>query len=223
MKRMGILAAVTAVTALALAAGCSSPSTDNGDDGGTPDGTPSGGEESGASPIVIASGQNVADGLAVDGTSVYWTTNLDGNVMKAPVGGGAAVTLASGQSQPTGIVVDSRSVYWANGDGTIMKAALDGSGRTTLASGPADPDVVAIAVDANDVYWTTHVDGALMSVPISGGAEHRDGHEDGRLDLHGGGYLARLAPPVLTPELAPSRIRSRRCRDRSSRCSPDRG
>jgi hypothetical protein len=97
----------------------------------------------GGVPTTLASGQNPA-GIAVDDQNVYWTnsssfsgssdggaggvTNVDGSVMKVPLGGGAPVVVASGQANPMGIAVDAASVYWANNgtdnynlDGAIMK------------------------------------------------------------------------------------------------------
>ncbi len=65
-------------------------------------------------------------GLAVDGTSVYWTAELAGTVVKMPIGGGLVTTLASGQDYPYAIAVDDTSVYWTNEDnggsnGTVMQ------------------------------------------------------------------------------------------------------
>lgn len=170
MMKQTAMNVLAGLAMLALTAGCSSPESAGvgAIDGGTPDGAWSGGE-SGTAPIVIASGQNVADGIALDGTSIYWTTNLGGTVMKAPLAGGPAVTLASSQSQPTGVAVDATNIYWANGDGTVMKAPLQGGTPTMLAAGQENPGVVGVAVDANSVYWTARAGGAVMSVPVGGG------------------------------------------------------
>ena len=63
----------------------------------------------------LASGQSSPYSIAIDSTSVYWSTcgseNLaDGTVMKVPLDGGALVTLATGQGEPVGIAVDATSV-----------------------------------------------------------------------------------------------------------------
>jgi DNA-binding beta-propeller fold protein YncE len=108
--------------------------------------------------------------IAVDSTSVYWTT-IDGSVTKIGLAGGSPVTLVSGQS-PQGIAVDANNVYWTNTgasstDGKVMKVPLGGGTPITLASGQNGPS--GIAADRTSVYWvnydiTTMGNGAVMRV-----------------------------------------------------------
>lgn len=133
----------------------------------------------GGTATVLATGQSVPQGIAVDGTSVYWAnegtgigpdggTEWNGSIMKVPVDGGTPTTLASGQS-PVGIAVDKARVYWANsGQGTIMSLPIEGGTPTVLASGQSNP--YGIAVDANNVYWTNSGDSTVMREALEGGA-----------------------------------------------------
>ena len=83
---------------------------------------------SGGTIDTLASGGDLVLGIAVDGTSVYFTTaynnGVPGEVLKAPLQGGPAVTLASRQQNVGGIAVDATSVYWINQigpNGSVMK------------------------------------------------------------------------------------------------------
>ncbi|MGH7436223.1 MAG: hypothetical protein ACRENE_11165 [Polyangiaceae bacterium] len=87
----------------------------------------------GGPSTIIASGQTNLSGLAIDATSVYWTStgtsshcNTDGTVMKAPLRGGPSVTLVSNEFGPVGIAVDATGdIYWISGGdatgGTVRK------------------------------------------------------------------------------------------------------
>jgi hypothetical protein len=155
--------------------GANAPSTR----GESNDGSP---QQVSRSLVTLASGQDGAIGIAVDGTSVYWTTN-GGTVSKVPIGGGAVVTLAAQGGSTFGIAIDSASVYWTalapsgNGpvvsaNGTVMKVALAGGDPVTLATG--QNQVAFIAVDGTSVYWTNQDttapgSGTVMKIALDGG------------------------------------------------------
>ena len=68
----------------------------------------------GSAPVTLASGADRALGIAVDGTSVYWTDERSNSVLKVSAEGGSVTTLASEQNMPWSIAVDANSVYWTN-------------------------------------------------------------------------------------------------------------
>ena len=125
--------------------------------------------------VTLAAGQTCPWGMAIDATSVYWTTCGDptgGNVLKVPKAGGNVVTLAAGD-RLSGIAVDGTSVYWVAGtsdasSGAIMKVPVGGGTPTTLASRPGPP--AHLAADASYVYWAEQIPGAIMKVPLTAGA-----------------------------------------------------
>jgi sugar lactone lactonase YvrE len=74
---------------------------------------------SSAAPITLASGQSYPGGVAVEGTSAYWTNSANGgsgmgSVAKVPLSGGTPMTLGTGRNNPNGIAVDEANVYWAD-------------------------------------------------------------------------------------------------------------
>jgi hypothetical protein len=108
-------------------------------------------------PTTLASSQNGAGAIAVDGTTLYWTDIFSGDVMTCtlPTCSNAS-TLASSQGYPEVLALDATNVYWTNyTGGTVVTCAKSGCGAspTTIASGQLGAR--GIAVDGASVYWTT--------------------------------------------------------------------
>ena len=109
----------------------------------------------GGATSVLAMDQQMATGIVVDATSIYWVVRqgtstpvpmkpsvvIPGSqdaLLKMPLGGGPPVTLAT-SSATNGlcvsgcIAVDATSVYWASSD-SVLKVPLAGGSPVSLAS-----------------------------------------------------------------------------------------
>lgn len=110
----------------------------------------------------LASSQPNPQGLAADGTFVYWTTYDGGGVYKtANTGGGNISPLATGQSHPRAIATDSISVYWSTDDG-LMKVSAGGGGAVRRLALNTVPN--ALVVDDAYVYWTDTAAGQVRKI-----------------------------------------------------------
>jgi hypothetical protein len=129
--------------------------------------------DSGTLPVVLASGLDMPDGIAIDEAFVYWVENGSGSVKRVSICGGAVTTLATGQSAPTAIAVDATSVYWINypeteQGGSIMRVAKGGGAAPeVLASALGGVDCIAVGSSA--VYGATGI-GAVTRISLEGGA-----------------------------------------------------
>jgi hypothetical protein len=93
-------------------------------------------DRAGASPELIASGQDGPGALLVGARGLYWSNKLGGEIMYAP-GGGAPRLLASGQARPGQLASDDADLYWVNegrdgGDGSVAALPLDGGAPVIL-------------------------------------------------------------------------------------------
>lgn len=172
------VAVAALVGAAAWPLGCSPSSRSAGGSSSNAGGRPGTGGDCFQDPATFS--MDNASGIAVDATSIYWTT-LEGAVRKTPLAGGPTVTLAAPTSFAGAIAVDATHVYWS-ADGSVAKVAL-GGGPVTMLATKVYP--IALAVDATSVYWLARADQwapeidagketnpppIVMKVPIGGGA-----------------------------------------------------
>jgi hypothetical protein len=146
----------------------------------------------GGPATVIAQGTDLSGGIAVDATSVYWTTSPNvppgqqgvGGVYAMPLAGGPPALLPATVSQPSQVVSDGTSLYVLDSGlavfecgtfhGQLVKIPLAGGAATVLAS---DLDnVVGFAIGNGNAYVTSDDNcdtatpvGTFMKVPLAGG------------------------------------------------------
>jgi sugar lactone lactonase YvrE len=127
----------------------------------------------------LAADQKGVGDLAVDATSVYWTTSDGkggGAIHKVAVDGkGKPSVLAtvpgSDYGGPIGIEVDDKFVYWlvSTEQGSVQRTSKAGGMVTTLATGQRTPYGLALTPDA--MVWTDYgsaiLSGAVMMLPKS--------------------------------------------------------
>jgi hypothetical protein len=87
------------------------------------------------------------------GTSLYYADKPTG-----------MVTFVSSLSAGSSIDLDATYLFWTDGD-LVRRATLPGASPTTLASGESNP--VALATDANAVYWVSRGSGEVRSIEVA--------------------------------------------------------
>ncbi len=131
-----------------------------------------------SSSAANAANQMSPRSIVLQGGIGYWIAN--GNITSCNFTQGScgdpnpAPVVAANQPKAQAVAVDSFNAYWTNDDGTILSVPLGstGSAPTTVTSGLVHP--YAIAVQNDQVYFTTFGtgagDGEVAKVAKSGGA-----------------------------------------------------
>jgi hypothetical protein len=117
----------------------------------------------GTSPVAIAHGQGPVYGIAIDATTVYFTTT-SGTVASVPKTSDGSVTptqLGQGEGYVLGIAVDATDIYWVDeGNARIRHRAKTANAPDTFADlklTTVDPylgSVTYITLDSSHVYWS---------------------------------------------------------------------
>lgn len=129
---------------------------------------------SGATMIAQVDDDNCVHGIAVDQTSVYFTT---GGVHRVPLAGGSVEQLVAPQPSGNGcahdLVVGAGNAYWASGCYNQLSSVPVAGGPTTVID--SDPAAQigasgyrAVAGDDTSIVWAGR--GTLSSMALAGGA-----------------------------------------------------
>lgn len=104
--------------------------------------------------VTLASGTGSL--IAVDATNVYW---FNGSFLKVPLFGGASTVFCGGSPRgANALVSDGTNVYWSDQIGGVYTCPVGGCVNPTKLStsyGDTAATFGGIAVDANNLYWTT--------------------------------------------------------------------
>lgn len=110
---------------------------------------------SGGVPSLLASGQSMVAGIAVDGINVYLADKWGGAIRKVPIGGGSVTDLATGLNNPGEVVTDGEYVWWTTGGGKIQRIHCDGSGSVEdIVTGQGT--IQGLEKDDGFLYWITN-------------------------------------------------------------------
>jgi hypothetical protein len=120
------------------------------------------------SAFELYSAQEYPTALALDGTTVFWSTGTQ--MMTGSLCGDAATLLVAGEPSPLALVADANAAYWiaAATPGGVRSVARAGGTPTTLTTTPTPAAVSGIALDDAFVYYAA--DEGIVSVPKAGGA-----------------------------------------------------
>jgi len=121
----------------------------------------------GGTPRILVSSSWSLEGIAIDSTTIYYSTYGGGSIMTLPLGGGVPSTFASGLERPIGVAVDALNLYYADFEsGFIFEIPITGGSATPIV--PEDTGTAGVAVRSNTLYWASPP-GVLDEMPVTGG------------------------------------------------------
>jgi hypothetical protein len=117
---------------------------------------------------VFLTGEDGIFGVAVDATTIYWSTD-SGKIARRPIKGGDTETLSTTEKKPGFVAVNQTYVYWTNRDsGEVRRKPLAGGAAETIINGQVNP--TGIAAGPSAVLWSEQVpDGAVYALVDGGG------------------------------------------------------
>jgi hypothetical protein len=130
------------------------------------------------SPVETGNGYVNVQGLAADGTYVYWTNKTaTGSIQRALPTGQGLTTLVTGQNQPDwiAVTVNGANVVWTSQGNNQVSSTPVGSMNATPTQlntmGELGTLPAGIAIDSTTVYYATKTSGGgeAESVPLTGG------------------------------------------------------
>jgi hypothetical protein len=117
-------------------------------------------------------------GLAVDSQNVYfgasaYTFQAPGAVLSCPLAGcgkSDPAVLAADQNAPLRLLVRGSTLFWTNSvhAGTIQSCAVSNCTGTTTVYADGENVPVGVAIDDENIYWTTHSNGTVRVCPLAG-------------------------------------------------------
>jgi hypothetical protein len=122
-------------------------------------------------PIVLASGLYNPARIAVNATTVFWSTEAPPDAGpgfgSVSINGGTA-SWSPMPAQPFGIAANATDVYTTSPAGrALFQTSL--SGTTTMYSS-SNADFAALAIDSNNAYWSDSNDGLVLQMSLNGDA-----------------------------------------------------
>ncbi len=119
---------------------------------------------------VMAKGISSPIGIAVDGTSVYYSSAASGDVFAAPLAGGPGVNLVtSGQAASAyDLTLVGGTLFWSTyNSGSVLKVPISGGAALVVSSG--GQVIQGMANDGANIYWADEYASAIRSANIVSG------------------------------------------------------